>query len=151
MRRCEKYFIAFYEYREKICQEGSLTAFSVSYLDMVTVLLNFIFFFGAGNWHLYVESIRSMLPWVFAYNRYNYSGYLTLYFVNMFNLDTSYLDIYEEFLNGNFAVQQLLTNTFGKLEPNKVIKTTTNKGTKVPSGITGTSNKGLPYLNPNSI
>ena len=92
-----------------------------------------------------------MLPWVFAYNRYNYSCYLTLYFANMFNHHTSYPDIYEEFLNGNLAVQQLLTNTFGKLEPDKVFKTTINKDTKVPSGVTGTYNKGLPYLNPNSI
>ena len=56
-----------------------------------------------------------MLPWVFAYDRYNYFHYLTLYFLNMLNLDTSHPDIYEEFLNGNFAVQQSLTNAFVKL------------------------------------
>ena len=91
-----------------------------------------------------------MLTWVFAYDCYNYSHYLTLFFVNMHNLDR-YADIYEEFLNGNFAVQQLLANTFGKLEPSKVIKTRINKVTKSPGSTTGTSNKGLSCLNANSV
>ena len=78
-----------------------------------------------------------MLPWAFAYDRYNYAHYLTLYFVNMLNLESSHPEIYGEFLNGNFAVQQSITNTFGKLEPDKVIETTINKDTKSPGGTTG--------------
>ena len=78
-----------------------------------------------------------MLPWVFAYDRYNYARYLTLYFVNMLNLESSHPEIYGEFLNGNFAVQQSITNTFGKLEPDKIIETTINKDTKSPGGTTG--------------
>ena len=77
-----------------------------------------------------------MLPWVFAYDRYNYARYLTLYFVNMLNLESSHPEIYGEFLNDNFAVQQSITNTFGKLEPDKVIETTINKDTKSPGGTT---------------
>ena len=99
---------------------------------MVTVLLHFIYSFRAGNWHLYLESIRSKLMRV-LYGRFNFS--LCNY----------------EFLNGNFAVQQSMTNTFGKLEPNKVIEATISKDTKSPAGITGTSNKGLSYLNASSI
>ena len=100
---------------------------------MVTVLLHFIYSFRADNWHLYLESIRNKLMRVFAYGRFNFA--LCKY----------------EFLNGNFAVLQSMTNTFGKLEPNKVIETTISKDTKSPAGITGTSNKGLSYLNASSI
>ena len=92
-----------------------------------------------------------MLPWVFAYDRYNYSCYLTLHLVNMFNLGTPNPNIYKEFLNGNFAVQQSLMNSFGKLESHKVIEAAINKDTKSPGCTTGTSNKCLSYLNANSI
>ena len=61
----------------------------------------------------------------------------TLYFVNMLNLESSHPEMYGEFLNGNFAVQQSITNTLGKLEPDKVIETTINKDTKSPGGTTG--------------
>ena len=30
---------------------------------------------SAANWHLYLESIQSMLPWVFTCDCYNYSPY----------------------------------------------------------------------------
>ena len=69
----------------------------------------------------------------------------------MLNLDRPHPSIYEEFLNGNFTVQQSLTNTFGKLETDVVIKTTMNKDTKSPGDTTGISNKGLSYLNASSI
>ena len=64
----------------------------------------------------------------------------------MLNLDRSHPSIYEEFLNGNFTIQQSLTNTFGKIETDVVIKTTMNKDTKSPGDTTGISNKGLSYL-----
>ena len=41
----------------------------------------------------------------------------------MLNVDTSHPDIYGEFLNGNFQVQQSLTYTFGKIWNDKAIKT----------------------------
>ena len=68
-----------------------------------------------------------MFPWVFAYDRYNYAH----------NLKSLRPEIYREFLNGNFAVQQSITNTFEKLEPDKVMETTINKDTKSPGGTAG--------------
>ena len=69
----------------------------------------------------------------------------------MINLDTSHPNIHEDFLNGNFAVQQSLTNIFRKLEPDKVIETIINKDTNSPGDTTGKSNKGLSNINANSI
>ena len=73
------------------------------------------------------------------------------YFLNRLNLYTSHPNIYEEFLNSNFTVQQSLANTFRKLEPDEAIKTTKNKDTKRPGDTTGISNKGLSYLNTNNF
>ena len=53
----KKYIMAFYDYKSKLSQQCSLAAFWISYLDMVTVLLNFIYSFRAGKLYLYLESI----------------------------------------------------------------------------------------------
>ena len=45
----KKYVMAFYDYKSKLSQQSSLTAFWISYLDIVTVLLNFIYSFRAGK------------------------------------------------------------------------------------------------------
>ena len=45
----KKYAIVFYDYKDRIYQQSSLTAFWVSCLDIVTVLLMFIYPFRAGN------------------------------------------------------------------------------------------------------
>ena len=45
----KKYTIVFYDSKDRIYQQSSLTVFWVSYLDIVTVLLMFIYSFRAGN------------------------------------------------------------------------------------------------------
>ena len=62
----KRHAIAFYDCQERICQQSLLTTFRVSYLNIVTVPLNFIYSFPAGNWYIYLESIRNMLPWIFT-------------------------------------------------------------------------------------
>lgn len=49
--------------------------FWTSYLDMVGTLLCFVRATRTSNWDLHLASLRSMLPWMFAYDRTNYSRY----------------------------------------------------------------------------
>lgn len=51
----------------------------------------------------------------------------------------NFLFIYEEFTKANFSIQLSSNNTFGRMESDKVIKTTINKDTKTPGGTTGNS------------
>jgi len=107
------------------------------FLEMIEVLLNLIYATRSGQWDLYVEAVRSTLPWFFAYDRINYSRYLTAHYHDLLALETKYPDIYLEYQKGNFSVQLSNTNTFGKMETDKVIETTINKDTKTPGGTTG--------------
>ena len=43
----------------------------------------------------------------------------------------------EQFENGNFSVQMSTGNPFGRIEPDKVIETTIDRGTKTPGETTG--------------
>ena len=49
-----------------------MRTFWKSYIVMVTLLLRFIQP-REGNWNLHLACIRDMLPWMFAYDRTNYS------------------------------------------------------------------------------
>ena len=56
----------------------------------------------------------------------------------MVNSEEDYRCIYDDFMNGNFSVQMPDNNIFGRLEVDRVIKTTISKDTKTPGGTTGT-------------
>ena len=57
----KKHVIKYCDYRERICQQRALTVFWVSYLDMVTVLLNFIYSFLTSFSRVYLK-YRGYLP-----------------------------------------------------------------------------------------
>ena len=124
-------------FKDKLAEESNLAKYWISFLDMCETLLNLLFATRSGNWYLYLATLRQTLPWLFAYDRTNYSRYLTAHFQDLMNLEEDFPDIHEEFTNGNFSVQLSKTNPFGRMEADKVIETTINKDTKTPGGTTG--------------
>ena len=124
-------------YKDSLAEKSSLSKFWLSFLEMVEVLLNIIYATRSGKWDLYIESIRSALPWFFAHDRQNYSRYLTAHYYDLLLLKDNHPEIYTEFENGNFSVQLSGSNSFARMELDKVIETTINKDTKTPGGTTG--------------
>ena len=112
---------------------------------MVELLLQTIYSIRSGNWELFIECIREIIPYTFAYDNLNYARYLSAMLGDMLSLPTDMLslptefpEIYEEFVRGNFAAQ-LSYNKFSRSETDKVIEMTLNKDTKTPGGVTGFS------------
>ena len=66
---------------------------------------------------------------------------MTPWLSEMLTLETSHPEVYQEFKKGNFLVQLSERNPFGRCEPDRVTKTTINKDTKTPGGLTGFSTK----------
>ena len=56
-------------------ENGKLSQFWASYLDMVEVLLGLLRVSREGNWELHLSCIRKMVPWYFAYDNINYARY----------------------------------------------------------------------------
>jgi hypothetical protein len=52
---------------------GDLSAFWMSYMDMVEVVLGLIRASREGNWQLHLAMISEMIPWTFAYDKQNYA------------------------------------------------------------------------------
>jgi hypothetical protein len=136
-KEMQTYSTELLDYKDKIQQKSSLARFCISFLDMVEILLNLVYSTRARNWYLYVETIRSTQPWFFAYDRVNYSRYLTAHFMDLLSLEEKYPEVYLEFVKGNFSVQLSHSSTFGRMEADKTIETTINKDTKTPGGTTG--------------
>jgi hypothetical protein len=67
-------------------ERGDLTSFWMSYVDMVALLLELIRSSRERNWTMHLASIRSLIPWCFAYDHLNYAKYVPVYYSDMTNL-----------------------------------------------------------------
>lgn len=64
---------SFTDFIDDQCQTSGTFAFWNSYMDMVYILMAFIRATRTSNWDLHLAALRAMLPWMFAYDRTNYS------------------------------------------------------------------------------
>lgn len=132
---------------EEFCTSHSTPMFSFwsSFLEMMQVVLNFIRATRTGDFRLHLASIRSMLPWMFAYDRTNYMRYCTVYWLQMMSLPETHPLIYHKLCEGEFVVQRSKANTFGQVACDMAIEQTFNRDTKSAGGIVGFS------LNPGAV
>ena len=117
-------------------------AFWSSYCDMVEILLLFLRGTREGNWGLHLASVRSILPWIFAYDHINYSRYLPAYWLEMVDLVNTHPLIHQKCMEGEFAVQRS-DMTFAQIACDQTIEQTANRDSKTKGGMTGfTTSKG---------
>ena len=122
-------------------KNGSFSAFWMSYIDIVEIMLGLIRASREGDWNLNLASIRAMIPWCFAYDRLNYARYLPYYYAEMSQLPSNHPDVHEEFMQGNFSVQLGSVNPFGRIPVDQTIEETIDKDTLTPGGTKGFSLK----------
>ena len=134
---------AYNQFVESESQQNSNFAFWSSYIEMVGELLLFTRATREGNWSLHLSAVRNMLPWYFSYNRINYSRYLSAYYLEMCDLQTTHPDIHEKFVSGEFCVQRQSSHGFAQVECDLTIEQTCNRDSKTKGGLTGfTQHKG---------
>ena len=77
-----------------------------SYVEMASLLVIFVESSCKGHWKLHLACIRAMLPWMFVYNRTNYSCFMSYYWCQMRVLESTHPMVHEELANGEFVVQR---------------------------------------------
>ena len=111
----------------------------LSYVDMLDILLGLIRAAREGNWNLHIQSVRAIIPWLFAYDRVNYARYLPYYYVSMTRLDI--IRVCEK----NFAKVDSLCNLEHQIPSQKFQQTrqleTINRHTQTSGGTKGLSLK----------
>ena len=85
-------------------------------LELELLMLQFVRSIREGNFELYVQSLASLVPWMFALDHTNYSRWLPVHIRDMVTLKTQNPSIYEEFAKGHFAVQKT-AHVFSLLSP----------------------------------
>ena len=119
-------------------ENGNLSTFWLSYMDMVEIFLGLIRASRDGDWVLHLTSVLAMIPWCFDLN---YARYLPYYYAQMSQLHTTHPDVYAEFIQGGLSVQLGSNNPFGRIPVDQTIEKTVNKDTQTPVGTKGFSLK----------
>lgn len=124
-------------------QSNPTFQFWYSYIEMVQTLLLFIRATREGDWDLHLSSLRSMMPWFFAYDRMNYARYSPVYWLEMTNLEKTHPYVNEHLHKGEFVVQRQDVYGFSQIACDQTIEQTANRDSKTKGGLTGiTVNKG---------
>ena len=111
--------------------------FWLSYMEMVEILYMHYHAMRTQNWEEYLTSIRMMLPWLFAYNSFHYSRYLSLYWSEINNLD-------EEkafYMRSGLFSASMSGRPFSALRHDEWIEMRMNKGSKMKCGWIGITHK----------
>ena len=77
-----------------------------------------------------------MIPWCFAYDKVNYSRYLTPYFAQMTNLGDKNAEEQKALRENSFSVQLASSNPFGRIPVDQTTEVTVNKDAQNPGGTT---------------
>ena len=80
------------------------------------------------------QSLKKVIPWAFAYDRYNLYSRYSLPYLSV-NLLSQHPEIYKFFMNDNFSVQISENDSFGRNDTDKTIENTINKEMKTPDGV----------------
>ena len=115
---------------------GTLSTFWMSYIDIVEVLFNMIRASREADLQLHLASIRTLIPWCFAYDQLNYARYLPAYYAGMKNPEE-----HNHLTAGEFSVQLGPDNPFGRIPVDQTIEETVNKDTQTAGGTKGFSLK----------
>lgn len=78
----------------------------IMYMQLVCILRSLIRSSRIGNWKLYLQSLREMLPYLCATGHNNYTKSLMLYLAKMENLEVTHPLVYSKFLEGLFVVHR---------------------------------------------
>ena len=108
-----------------------------SYIDMVSTLLHFISCTRRSDWEGHLNTLEKMTPWLFAYDRVNYSRYVPVYLHEMRELEKTYSFAHEHLHAGEFAIQQQVRYRFSATAADQVIEQTVNRDSKSAGGIVG--------------
>ena len=93
------------------CSESPTFKFLDMFLNAIEIMLQNIRSKRDGLWKLHLSSVSAMLPFMFVTNRVNYSRWLPVYILDMFNLAPA--------TNDMLQTHKPLNLNFGKFEVNR--------------------------------
>ena len=122
------------EWKKKAINSSPTVLYWFQALELETLLFKFIASLRSGDFPLFVKSLESMLPWMFALDHTHYSRWLPVFLEDLKKLDKNEA-IYQNFLQGFFAVSRS-NRKFSRMGIDQAHKQN-NKIVKVDGGAIG--------------
>ena len=76
--------------------------------DLQILILMFIRSERERDFALYVQVLKSIMKYIFAFNHYNYARWLTIHVDDLMKLELVCLNVYRESYSGNFVVRKTI-------------------------------------------
>ena len=103
----------------------------MAYIHLVgDVLLGLILACREGNLLLHLYAAHHMIPWCFAYDKFNYARYLLVCYAQTANLPVEHRDVHQNFIKGHFSMQLAGESPLGWILVDQTMEVTVNKDTK---------------------
>ncbi|XP_048003917.1 uncharacterized protein LOC125240114 [Leguminivora glycinivorella] len=99
-------FLTFEEWHSKKCVEIPQFKYWDLVLNLELLVLQFVRSTRTGDFKLYLNSIRSILPWFFSLDHVNYSRWLTIHLRDLVNLETTHPNLHKHFESGKFVARK---------------------------------------------
>ena len=107
-----------------------------TYIKMVNMLLNYIYFLRTGNWKRYLDVLFDSLPYCFHLNRQSYAQNLSYYYVYMQALWEKDIAPYKYLEQASFS-SSLTGKAHYRIYFDQVIKMTISRSCKDVVGLSG--------------
>ena len=132
---------------EKFIHEGSENsdtfAYWTEYLEMVKLLLTFVFADRQADWKVHLSCFSEMLRYNRGFDHNKYFRWGLVYLIDMSMLSETAPDIYNPLANhsGLFVSRSKVVSKFNMVSPDMALEQSQNKDSKIKGGLSGIANK----------
>ena len=97
-------------------------------LELELTILELVRSIREGNFHLFVEALCKLTPWMFVLDLTNYSGWLPVHIRDLLMLKEKHPSVFAEFVRWKFVVQKtqhvflLIALHHNHVQENEIIK-----------------------------
>ncbi|XP_063543982.1 uncharacterized protein LOC134754187 isoform X2 [Cydia strobilella] len=98
--------ITFGEWRLEKCASTPQFKYWDLVLNLELMILQFVGAIRKGDYKIYLDSIRRLLPWFFALDHINYSRWLSVHLRDLVNLEKMHPDLLKHFEKGQFVARK---------------------------------------------
>ena len=90
------------EWTENMSKSSPTFKFWLTALNLQILLLVFLRAVRLGDFKLYLQSLRRMVPWFFSFDHHLYGRWLTIHVKDLLELQSTCPPVFQEFMNGSY-------------------------------------------------
>ena len=94
------------EWKKAMVEKCPQFQYWATVLDLELTCFRLVRAFREANFDMYVQSVRDLLPWMFAMDHGNYARWLSVHYRDMCILFSKHPDVYNHFQEGCFTVHK---------------------------------------------